>query len=229
MNIPATTPVAGAGLVRHPPPTPSGIYVIDDHLAIAQALVLVLELEGLGPAWAAEILTTRHVIDVAIARRPRLALVDVHLGEGANGLGLITPLRAVGTRVALWTARATPATVSSARRAGAETVWDKSMGLHELTDRIRQALAGDRLDPGLDRAGPPAPDGQADLERLSRREQEVLAGLVAGLAPKEIAADLGVAVPTVRTQIRQLFAKLGVNSQRAAVAVALRAGFGNPG
>ena len=210
-----------------------GVVVVDDHHGIAQALVRVLELEGLGPAWAAAAVTARSVIDLALDRRPRLALVDVNLGEGANGLGLVTPLRAVGASVVLWTAHATPATAAAARRAGAEAVWDKAMPLHELTDQVRLVLAGKPLGPGL---GVEAASGSmaaaetpVDLERLTRREHDVLAGLVAGLAPKEIAASLGVAVPTVRTQVRQLFAKLGVNSQRAAVAVALRSGFPNAG
>ncbi len=217
-----------------------GVLVIDDHRAIAQALVRVLELEGLGPAWAAGGLTARRVIDEALDRRPRLAVVDLSLGEGTSGLGLITPLRAVGARVVLWTAHATPATVAAARRAGAEAVWDKAMALHELTDQIALALSGGRLDPGDGAvagaegggalAGGGAPGtASVDLARLTRREHDVLAGLVAGQAPKEIAAALGVAVPTVRTQVRQLFAKLGVNNQRAAVAVALRSGFPNAG
>lgn len=110
-------------------------------------------------------------------------------------------------------------------------MWAKSMPLHELTDQVRLAVGGHPLafdggdDEPIDLTEPDPPAPTADLERLTRREHDVLAGLVAGQAPKEIAASLGVAVPTVRTQIRQLFAKLGVNSQRAAVAVALRSGF----
>ena len=219
---------------------PAGVLIVDDHYSIAQALVRILELEGLGPVWATPSVGPRSVIEEAIARRPALALLDVHLGDGATGIDLVTPLRALGARVVLWTAQVSPAVEAAGRRAGAEAVCDKSMPLHELTDLIRQVLDGRPLAPsqGGPAAGasgdsdgmggsPPAGagPGPVDLGRLTRREQEVLAGLVAGQAPKEIAAALGVAVPTVRTQIRQLFAKLGVNSQRAAVAVALRSGF----
>ncbi|MDH3302373.1 MAG: response regulator transcription factor [Acidimicrobiia bacterium] len=219
---------------------PAGVLIVDDHYSIAQALVRILELEGLGPVWATPSVGARSVIEEATARRPALALLDVHLGDGASGIDLVTPFRALGARVVLWTAHVSPAIETAGRRAGAEAVCDKSMPLHELTDLIRQALDGRPLerspggpagastgDPDATDASPPAGagPGPVDLGRLSRREQEVLAGLVAGQAPKEIAAALGVAVPTVRTQIRQLFAKLGVNSQRAAVAVALRSGF----
>ncbi|MDH5519774.1 MAG: response regulator transcription factor [Acidimicrobiia bacterium] len=217
---------------------PAGVLIVDDHYSIAQALVRILELEGLGPVWATPSVGAWSVIEEATARRPAVVLLDVHLGDGATGVDLVTPLRALGARVVLWTAHVSPAIEAAGRRAGAEAVCDKSMPLHELTDLIRQALDGRPLasSPGSDApAGAGGSDetggsssagpGPVDLGRLTRREREVLAGLVAGQAPKEIAAALGVAVPTVRTQIRQLFAKLGVNSQRAAVAVALRSGF----
>lgn len=222
---------------------PAGVLIVDDHYSIAQALVRILELEGLGPVWATQTVGARSVIEEATARRPALVLLDVHLGDGATGVDLVTPLLVLGARVVLWTAHVNPAIEAAGRRAGAEAVCDKSMPLHELTDLLRQVLdghsvappptvptatsgPGDRAEHG-DATGGSAPDGPGpvDLGRLTRREQEVLAGLVAGQAPKEIAAALGVAVPTVRTQVRQLFAKLGVNSQRAAVAVALRSGF----
>lgn len=225
---------------RDPAGRPAGVMIVDDHHSIAQALVRILELEGLGPVWATPSVGPRSVIEEATTRRPALALLDVHLGDGASGIDLVTPFRALGARVVLWTAHVSPAIEAAGRRAGADAVCDKSMPLHELTDLIRQALEGRPL--ASSPVGPPAAASRpgtvdadrgsvaggsetVDLGRLTRREHEVLAGLVAGQAPKEIAAALGVAVPTVRTQIRQLFAKLGVNSQRAAVAVALRSGF----
>jgi DNA-binding NarL/FixJ family response regulator len=215
---------------------PAGVLIVDDHHSIAQALVRVLELEGVGPVWASPSVGARAVIDEATGRRPALVLLDVHLGDGTSGVELVTPLRALGARVVLWTAHGGASVEASGRRAGAEAVCDKSMPLHELTDLVRDALAGRPIGPAAEQDSDPvtgtlpapAPGGApgtVDLGRLSRREREVLAGLVAGQAPKEIAAALGVAVPTVRSQVRQLFAKLGVNSQRAAVAVALRSGF----
>jgi len=67
--------------------------------------------------------------------------------------------------------------------------------------------------------------GEASLASLTRREQQVLAGLVAGHSAKDVAIELGIAVPTVRTQIRALYRKLGVHNQRAAILVAVKAGW----
>jgi LuxR family maltose regulon positive regulatory protein len=55
------------------------------------------------------------------------------------------------------------------------------------------------------------------VEPLSERELEVLRLLASDLDGPEIAAHLFVSVNTLRTHTRNIFAKLGVNSRRAAV------------
>jgi DNA-binding CsgD family transcriptional regulator len=63
-----------------------------------------------------------------------------------------------------------------------------------------------------------ATDFQARLQSLSRRERTVLDLLAAGTRVSEVAAQLGVAEGTVRSQVKSLRRKLGVDSQIAAVA-----------
>ena len=70
-------------------------------------------------------------------------------------------------------------------------------------------LANDR------RATPPR--RQPLVEPLSERELEVLRLLGSDLDGPEIAAELVVSLNTLRTHTRNIFAKLGVNSRRAAV------------
>ena len=57
---------------------------------------------------------------------------------------------------------------------------------------------------------------------LSKAEAEVLGLLCEGLGPDEIAAKRFVSVGTVRTQIKTLYAKIGVRSMHAAVAMAYK-------
>ena len=61
------------------------------------------------------------------------------------------------------------------------------------------------------------PIDQALIEPLSERELEVLRLLGSDLTGPEIARELTVSVATVRTHTRNIYAKLGVNSRRAAV------------
>ena len=63
----------------------------------------------------------------------------------------------------------------------------------------------------------------AELERrslagtISQREQELLAVLAEGLTNREIAARLVIEESTIRTHLRNIYRKLGVNSRLQAV------------
>jgi DNA-binding CsgD family transcriptional regulator len=60
---------------------------------------------------------------------------------------------------------------------------------------------------------------------LTGRERFVFAQVIDGRSANEIASSAFVSEATVRTQIRAVLAKLGVNSQLAAVAAARRVGW----
>ncbi len=72
------------------------------------------------------------------------------------------------------------------------------------------------------RGWPAADNGLVELERLTRREREVLDGLVAGLSPSAIAERDFVSVVTVRNQVQAILTKLNVHSQLEAVATVRR-------
>jgi LuxR family maltose regulon positive regulatory protein len=55
------------------------------------------------------------------------------------------------------------------------------------------------------------------IEPLSERELEVLRLLESELDGPDIARELGVSLPTVRTHTKNVYAKLGVNNRRGAV------------
>jgi len=63
---------------------------------------------------------------------------------------------------------------------------------------------------------------RARFDELTTREALVLAALAEGLSADEIAERHYVTLNTVRSQIRAVLQKLGVNSQLAAVAIADR-------
>jgi len=67
--------------------------------------------------------------------------------------------------------------------------------------------------------GPPRPATPL-VEPLSARELEVLRLIVAGLSNKEIAAQLYLAVGTVKKHINNIYGKLGVSRRAQAIAKA---------
>ena len=74
-----------------------------------------------------------------------------------------------------------------------------------------------RLLGAFGRSGRPSVDGQDLVEPLSERELEVLRLLASDLDGSGIADALVVGLSTVRSHTKSIYAKLGVNSRRAAV------------
>lgn len=66
------------------------------------------------------------------------------------------------------------------------------------------------------------PQPGASAESLTDRQREVLDGLAAGKAYKQIADEMGMSIHTVRTYIRRIYEKLHVHSRTEAVAKYLR-------
>lgn len=97
-------------------------------------------------------------------------------------------------------------------------------GAAALDPRLARALfeylAG-LAGPSFDATGPRL--HPAVLRLLSPREREVLAALARGKRNKEIGAELGVSVGTVKTHLRHIFRKLTVADRTSAALTALQA------
>jgi two-component system nitrate/nitrite response regulator NarL len=59
--------------------------------------------------------------------------------------------------------------------------------------------------------------GAAGLATLTPREREVLARLATGARTRAIATDLGIAEPTVKRHLTNIYRKLGVSNRVEAV------------
>ena len=70
----------------------------------------------------------------------------------------------------------------------------------------------------------PAAEPGASLGDLSKRQRQVLAGIVRGCANKVIAWELGLSVRTVEAYRAQLFERLGARNAADAVRLAIAAG-----
>jgi DNA-binding NarL/FixJ family response regulator len=73
---------------------------------------------------------------------------------------------------------------------------------------------------------PTSSDPEALIGDLSKRQRQVLAGIVRGCANKVIAWELGLSVRTVEAYRAQLFERLGARNAADAVRLALAAGIG---
>ncbi|MDQ0029228.1 LuxR C-terminal-related transcriptional regulator [Arthrobacter bambusae] len=85
--------------------------------------------------------------------------------------------------------------------------------LESRGDKARQ-LEGQRLlkrrTAALDKAGPAVNGGSPDLQKLTRREQEIATMVQSGASNKDIALSLGLSLRTVEGHLYRMFAKLGI-------------------
>lgn len=214
----------------------SGLLLVDDHLAIGQALAAAFRDAGFDPVEAIPpaAFTAEGVLEAARGVNPAVALVDLNLGRDVSGLPLIEALAAAGVPVVAFTAREDELACAESVSAGARGFVPKSAPFDEILDCTRRVAAGEQILPAARRAellelarGHRArgDDRRARFASLTPRERSVLAGLMDGLAPKEIARTEGVSVSTVRSQVEAVRTKLGVHSQLAAVALAQEVGW----
>lgn len=219
----------------------SPVLIVEDDWMVASGLREMLRGDGyevVGIAARAE-----QVDPLVRARRPVLALVDIDLGRGGDGVDIARDLLApAGVRVVFTSAHADATTlerIGTARAAGfvvkpfshrqlraalqialsaPEPLGFASDGLAAHVATARRALA--ELELALSGANPAPREVavrlRADprLDDLSAREHDVLRGLLAHHRVPAIAEQLGISAHTVRNHLKAIFAKLRVSSQQ---------------
>ena len=216
-----------------PSPAPR-LLLVEDHQLLAGTLAMALGQQGLDVQIAAGA-SPEEVVELARRLAPVLVLLDLDLGPPlGNGLDLIGPLVGAGARVVVVTGVTDRARLGRCLEAGASGVISKAIEFERLVDDVRDAAEGrpilrDDVRHALlaeARARRRTDDERlAPFRALSPREQAVLSGLLAGDSAETIAHRSYVSLATVRSQIRAILLKLGVNSQLAAVAMAREAGW----
>ncbi len=107
--------------------------------------------------------------------------------------------------------------ISEAFSFGAMGFFPKAMDSDRLKGAIELVLNGDKYIPPLVLSSPTSQETEYACS-LSRREKEALEFLVEGLSNREIAQRLGLAEPTVKMHVKNLYRKMGVSSRPQAVA-----------
>ena len=225
--------------------TTPDVVLIDDHPLLAFGLARQLEAGGrrveiadvtagrtAGDA-AGDAADRDRLLAAVIGRRPSLVVLDLGLPVDGGGLALVEPLVAAGPTVAVLTGEADRLLWARCAAAGAAVVLSKAEPLDDLTLAIDRLLRGDvvrphqrpELDALLRAAEAERARALAGFDQLSHRERQVLAGLLAGHGPSQLADRHGVSVETARSQTKSVLRKLGVSSQLEAVARAVAAGW----
>jgi two-component system nitrate/nitrite response regulator NarL len=152
---------------------------------------------------------------------PDMCVLEVRLPETADGLRLINEIRDrfPDTAVVVASSASDPGTVAKAKDLGVTGFLAKSRSVSEVADALRSIAAGQRVfDPVPRRASHRDPSFV-----LTPREAEVLRRIAAGQSTQQMADEMNIAISTLRTYIKNIFAKIGVHSRLEAAAVARRA------
>ncbi len=165
---------------------------------------------------------------VALANeKPDVVLMDINL-PGLNGVECVRQLKArmPATQFVMITVYEDPDRVFNALAAGATGYMLKETPREELLAALRDvSRGGSPMSSGIARKvvqcfqkGPPA-GPEAEFQKLSAREQEVLELVARGYLLKEICDLLKLSQNTVDTYLRRIYEKLHVHSRAQAVAV----------
>ena len=224
-SVPALDPHVASSVDR------PRVLVVGGNLLTAESVTLALHQLTFVARFAVPI-TLGHLRDL-VAWEPTVALVDIESIETNLALEVIAILSMAGTAVVAMTGSTDHQLAGRYFRAGASFVIDKSSSLTSLAEVMERTLTG--RDDLLEASRQPVDSEQqrlhgrsaqlAAFDVLTHREKFVLAELMEGHTPEAIAIRSSVSISTVRSQIKALLQKLGVNSHLAAAALARKAGW----
>lgn len=151
-----------------------------------------------------------------------VVLMDIHL-PGKSGIECIAALKPLcpETQFIMFTNFEDTESVFSALKVGATGYLTKTTQPSKLLDAIAEVRkGGSPMSSHIARKVVDsfhAVEQNAELQKLSAREQQILDLLSAGYRYKEIADRLFLSTETVRTHIRNIYEKLQVNSRTEAL------------
>jgi DNA-binding NarL/FixJ family response regulator len=207
------------------------VAVVQNQVLLAESLTLALAGRGFVTSAVPvpeDELDPQVLLEPILALRPSVVVLDSDLGETRDAMTLVRPLRRAGCAVVVVTPLPDDERWGQALALGASAILSASDRLEKLISTLRHVAAGEdttgttrriELIQNWQRRQLRKETQRARLAQLTRREREVLGQLAEGERVGDIARGFHVSEATVRTQVKSILSKLGVNSQIAAVAV----------
>ncbi|HKW08303.1 MAG TPA: response regulator transcription factor [Candidatus Dormibacteraeota bacterium] len=208
---------------------PTRVLIVEDHRVVAEGLAALIN-DQADMKVVGNVGTVSETVQAATQLDPDVVLLDFRLpdGSGPDAASAIRALRPAAKMIFL-TREDTDSARFAAVQSGASAFLHKSRAAAEVVAAIRDVARGKMLITprtiatliGKRRAI------EAQLDRLTPREKEVLRLMAEGFPSRSIAADLGISYTTVRTHIRSLGSKLAVHSKLEAIVKARELGLIN--
>lgn len=206
------------------------VLVADDHEVVRYAMVQMLK-QSFGVARVLEARCFDDVMHALESEDVQLVLCDLGMPglQAPHQLSCIRRLRPQAKLVVL-SGREERSAVLAALEAGVHGYLLKSTPNEENLDRLSYILGGQIYVPPLvavvDGATQASQESSEEANgagaasiKLSRRQRQVLEGLVRGLSNKEIARELELAEGTIKMHVGAVLRALGVTSRTRAAAL----------
>ncbi|PCF46441.1 response regulator [Staphylococcus delphini] len=200
------------------------IALVDDHFIVRQGLEFLLstqpQIEVVGSFGEGQALLDALATDQI---EPELILVDLVMPE-MNGITLIQKLKEqhADIKILVLTSYVDEEHVMSAMQAGADGYEMKDVEPEALMTSIETVLQGDKV---IHKDAQQVMDIVITkphmLNKLSKRETEVLKEMAKGKTNKEIAETLFVSEKTIKTHVSHIFSKLEVTDRTQAAIYAM--------
>ena len=208
---------------------PIRVLIVEDHLVVAEGLAALInnqtDMKVVG-----QVGTVADSVGAATELRPDVVLLDFRLPDGTapDAASAIRSMRPEAKMIFL-TREDSDAARFAAVQAGASAFIHKSRAASEVVSAIRDVARGKMLITPRTIASLLSKRRTIDaqLDRLTPREREVLRLMAEGSPSRAVAAELGISYTTVRTHIRSLGSKLGVHSKLEAIVKARELGLIN--
>ena len=210
---------------------PARIVVVDDHDLARAGLMSVLDslpgVQVVGQASSAD-----EALDAVLRLDPDLVLMDIRM-PGTDGLEATRAItrRFPKTPVMMISFWETPRYLLEAYQAGAIGYISKGAPRAEIVAEVERVLRGEPLADSVlarrvfeQQAIGPAAVAAARVQALSPRLLEVLGLVSEGLTNGQIAERLGIRRATVKTQVEDIFRRLGVDNRTKAATIWLISG-----
>jgi len=195
------------------------VFVVDDHDLFRAGVKAELpdDLEIVGDASNVE-----AAVEMIRERRPDLVLVDVHMPDG-GGRAVIEGVHSTHPDIPFLAISASdaPEDVVATVRAGARGYVTKTVSPADLAEAIRRVVDGDAVfSPKLagfvlDAFATMDVKGlDPELDKLTKREREVLQHIARGYTYREVGEQLFISAKTVENHMSAVLRKLQLSNRR---------------
>lgn len=193
------------------------ILLVEDHAIVRLGLRTVLGAQN-DMRIVAEAHTMPQTLAAVAATKPDLVILPLRLGGDLVGVELCREIKSGlnAPRVMIYTSYNSPEDASSSYLSGADSFLHKGERTSRLLETVRATATGKKV-------WIVGSENTEQIQRLERsvatskittREREILGFMLQRFTNAEIANELFIEVPTVKTHVSSILAKLGIRSRQ---------------